>query len=86
MKATIRGQSGQAVTEAVLILVLLMGFTLLVANYFKNQEVLKRLIQGPFQHLAGMMQNGMWTPPDQGIVNHPNSHERHITVQGDPIQ
>jgi Na+/alanine symporter len=82
----LNNESGQAVTEAVMILVLLMGFTFLVANYFKSREVLKQLIQGPFQHLAGMMQNGVWAPPGAGATKHPSSHDRHITVQGDPIQ
>lgn len=86
MKTGIHGQGGQAVTEAVMILVLLMGFTFVVANYFKSQEVLKTLIQGPFQHLAGMMQNGVWAPPEVGAAKHPSSHDRHITVQGDPVQ
>lgn len=79
-------QSGQAVTEAVLILVLLFGFTFAVASYFRNEEVLRRLIQGPFAYMAGMLQNGVWAPPDKGAESHPSGHFRHVVIQGDPAK
>ncbi len=84
MKPSLVNQRGQAITEAVLILVMLMGFTLLTATFLKEQEVLKRLIQTPFQHLAGMLQNGIWAPPTASSISHPNAHYRHITIIGDP--
>ena len=82
-KAGLRGQAGQGVTEAILILVLLMGFTFLVGNYFKNQQVFRQLITGPWQHLAGMLQNGVWAPAATGAAFHPNSHGRHIVITGE---
>lgn len=83
MMPRLRSQKGQAVTEAILILVMMMGFTLLVARFLKNEEVLKKLVQSPFQHLAGLLQNGVWAPPPTSSLIHPNSHDRHITVQGE---
>jgi hypothetical protein len=79
-------QSGQAITEAILILVLLLGFTFTVANYFKGQELLKQLVTGPFASLAGVFQNGVWAPPDKGAASHPTNHSRHIGVEGEPVQ
>ncbi|MGE0526804.1 MAG: hypothetical protein AB7G93_19660 [Bdellovibrionales bacterium] len=76
-------QGGQMITEAVLILVLLFGFTFIVATYFRNEEVVRRLIQGPWQNLAGLLQNGVWAPPQAGAVHHPSGHYRHIVIQGE---
>jgi len=79
----IRSQRGQMMIEGVLIMVVLMGMTLLVARYFKDQELLKKLISGPWVSLAGLLQNGVWLPKDRGTLSHPNGHTRHITIQGE---
>ena len=79
----IASQRGQMMTEAVLILVVLMASTFLVARFFRDKEVLKQLISGPWVSLAGVLQNGVWLPRDKGTVSHPNGHTRHITIQGD---
>jgi len=71
------------ITEAVLILVMLFGITFMVANYFKDNEILKTMITGPWVHLAGMMQNGVWAPPQVGAAIHPNGHVRHIVISGE---
>jgi hypothetical protein len=71
------------ITEALLILTMLMLFTFMTANYFKKEELLKTLIQGPWQSLAGMIQNGVWGPPDKTSANHPNAHYRGIVIQGE---
>ncbi len=77
------GQGGQMITEAVLILVILMMVTFSVAAYFKNNEVVKTLVSGPWQNLAGMLQNGVWGPPNKTSIVHPNSDGRHITKDGE---
>lgn len=80
---SLRSQGGQMITEAILILVLLVSITFMVANFFKNQEVMKKLISGPWANLAGMIQNGVWAPVGPGSAVHPNSHNRHIAIQGE---
>ncbi len=80
---SLKSQGGQLITEAILIIVLLFGMTYLVANQFKNQELLKQLITGPWQSLAGMLQNGIWAPPKTGAVVHPNGHVRHMALAGE---
>lgn len=79
----LRNQAGQQVTEAVLIMVLFVAFTFTVAQFFRNQEVLRKLITGPWVNLAGMLQNGVWQPIKKGAVSHPNGHSRHISIQGE---
>lgn len=79
----LRSQKGQAITEAVLIIVLMFGFVTIVANYFKDEEILKKLISDPFANLSGMLQNGVWAPPDKGATLHPTVHFRHIVIDAD---
>lgn len=79
----IRNQRGQQVTEAILIMVVFIGFSTLVGRYFKDKEILKQLITGPWVNLAGMLQNGVWQPLERGAVSHPNGHGRHISIQGE---
>lgn len=76
-------QSGQQVVEAVLIMVVFMAFTVAVAQFFKGQEVLQKLVTGPWTNLAGMLQNGVWQPVQRGAISHPNGHSRHISIQGE---
>ncbi len=82
-KPNLSGQGGQMIVEAVLIIVMLVGFTFMVANYFKKNELLKQMISGPWQNLAGMLQNGVWAPPATGALIHPNAHNRGVVITGD---
>lgn len=77
-------QRGQAVTEAILIVIVLASVSLMASQYFKNNEVLKKLIKGPFTALSGLLQNGVWASPQQGAASHPTAHGRHIVIQGEP--
>lgn len=79
----LRNQSGQMILEAILIIVMLFAVTGIIASFFRKEEVVKRLISGPWTNLAGMMQNGVWKPAAEGAVSHPNAHGRHVVIQGD---
>jgi len=76
-------QSGQMVTEMILLIVILLGVSFGVARYFKSNEVLRTLVSGPWESLAGMLQNGNWGSPKRTNVIHPNAHGRHITLRGE---
>lgn len=82
MRPSLKSQRGQMVTEAILILVVFMAVTFAIAQFFKDQELLKKLISGPWQNMAGMLQNGSWGTPEATAESHPNSHVRHISIQG----
>lgn len=79
----LKSQRGQGITEAILIIVMLVGFTFATANYFKDQEVLKQIITGPWKTLSGMLQNGVWATPEAGAISHPNGHHRHVVIDGE---
>lgn len=79
----LRSQSGQLIVEAVLIIVLLVAITGMTIRMFKETEVFRQLVTGPWVSLAGMLQNGVWAPPKTGAAIHPNAHRRHIVISGE---
>jgi hypothetical protein len=83
---TLTNQRGQLIMEAVLIIVVLFGITFLVGRYFRSEEVLRQLVTGPWQNLAGMLQNGVWAPAGEGGRVHPNAHGRHLVIEGERVQ
>ena len=86
MTPSLRNQSGQLILEAILIIVALFAVTLLVGNYFKNEDLVKKIIQGPWKNLAGLIQNGVWQPVDTSGAAHPNGHGRHVVITGEMAQ
>lgn len=81
-----RSQGGQMIVEAVLIITVLLGVTMLTVKYFKDNELIKGLIHGPWLSMAGMLQNGVWGPPDVTNRSHPTGHFRHIIVEGENVK
>lgn len=76
-------QSGQITVEAVLVLTILLSTSFAGLQVFKNRGYLSKLVEGPWQYLAGMIENGMWSPPKQGRAKHPNHVTRHGSPTGD---
>lgn len=76
-------EKGQAVIEAVLLSIVLLGAVLLVSRYFQQEELIRRIVSGPWQNLSGMIQNGVWAPPRISMKMHPNLHIRHVSLKGD---
>ncbi|MBK7843959.1 MAG: hypothetical protein IPJ71_09715 [Bdellovibrionales bacterium] len=76
------GQKGQSVVEAVLLAIVLLGITMFVSNFFKKEELIRKIISGPWQNLAGMIQNGVWAQRSASMQVHPNVHRRHVSVKG----
>ena len=79
----LRGQAGQAITEAILLLVIFLGTTFMVVEFFKGQEVFASLIKKPWATFSGVLQNGVWATPKNGGPQHANSHMRHVTIKGE---
>jgi hypothetical protein len=75
-------EKGQSVIEAILLAVVLLGITMFVSNFFKKEELIKKIISGPWQNLAGMIQNGVWAQRSASMQVHPNVHKRHVSVKG----
>ncbi len=78
----LKTQSGQAIVEAILIMVVFFGITSLVASQFKDNELIKNLVSGPWVAISSMISNGSW----ETNVLHPNYHDRHVTHTGIPAK
>lgn len=83
MVRPIKNQKGQMIVEAILLMVIFFGVTMAVGKYFKSEEILAQLVSKPWKSLSGMLQNGVWSEPKQGGPSHPNTHIRHISLEGE---
>ena len=83
IKLKYRNQSGQAVVEAVILMIIFVGFLSFAVRQFQDQALLERLVQGPWLHLAGMIESGVWAEKNTARRLHPNHIGRHVTFEGD---
>ncbi len=83
MKTQLSSQSGQSVLEAVLILVIFFGLVTYISNELQQNEVVANLVSGPWDSLAGLIQNGAWGTPEATSSLHPSHNANHITLIGD---
>lgn len=78
-----KGQAGQMTTEMILILAALLLMTFLAASQFKDDELIKNFVNGPWRKLAGLLQNGSWSEPRTSMETHPTQHGRHSSLKGE---
>ncbi len=78
-----RNNHGQITVEAVLILAIFVSTTMAGTRLLKDKKILSSLVEAPWQHLSGMIENGVWGPPETGRGLHPNHITRHGSPQGD---
>src|SRR5690606_38187619 len=81
-----RADSGQASTELILILVVLVTAVLAVSTAFRNEEYFATLVSGPWRSLQGLIQNGTYGSPDDTMSRHPSRFERAASARGDNLQ
>ena len=82
----LKEQSGQMIVESVLIMTMLVGFAYLITSSLRGNEVVSRLVSGPWTNLAGIIQNGAWAPPQASMARHPSDFNNKISLKGDPPQ
>jgi hypothetical protein len=85
-KPTIRNQKGQSSVEMVLIITVLVAIAITVSEGFRKNELFAKLVSGPWQSLAGLIQNGVWGTPKDTYSQHPNQFERVNTVRGEVLK
>lgn len=86
MKLRRKSQRGQSAVEMILLLTLFAGIAMFAATQIKDNEWFTKLVQGPWQSLAGMIQNGVWAPPAASMKDHPVTISRHRTPDGDRLE
>ena len=78
---------GQMTVEIILIAVIVTGLALMIGKYFKANELIPDLIQGPWKNrFAGMIENGVWGSAEGTQNFHPNLLKRHSSLKGDAAQ
>jgi hypothetical protein len=78
-----RSERGQMVVEMILIMIVLLGIAALTTQTLKSSGFLNKMINAPWNQLAGMLQNGVWGPPSKTNKLHPNGYFRHISLEGE---
>jgi hypothetical protein len=78
---SLQNQSGQLVVEAVLLIAVIMGITMLTSAYIQRNEFANKLVAKPWKTLSGMIECGTWT--GCGPQSHPASTPRNLSLQPD---
>ena len=71
-------KKGQATLESMLLIVVLLGFTLFVFDFMKQEELMMEIVDGPAQYIKGMAQSGVWDKAQQAKAKHPSTFYRHV--------
>ncbi len=80
MKKVVKNNKGQTVVEAVLLIAVFVLVATTVSRQFRDNQLLARVISGPWDSLSGMIQNGVWSPPSESDVSHPGHLERRLST------
>jgi hypothetical protein len=75
----IREERGQVLIEMILMIALFLGVAYFISSQFRDNNLLAQVVEAPWKYLAGMMENGVWKPADEGRELHPNVIGRHQT-------
>jgi hypothetical protein len=73
----LQNQSGQLVVEAVLLLALLVGISMLVTSRLKRSNFAQNLVTSPWEKMSGMVECGNWGKCAAGF--HPSSINRIVS-------
>lgn len=61
------------------------SIALFVGREIRDRRFASTLVEGPWQPIRGMIENGVWKPPKDSIKAHPSFKARHATPQGDDV-
>lgn len=76
-----KNQRGQLTLEALLIMTVLLAGSMRVYKTLTSQEWAKKLVEGPWKPLQGMIEDGEWSASSK--ASHPNLLKRHGSKIGD---
>jgi hypothetical protein len=82
---TLKSERGQMTVEMVLLMIVALTIALMTSNFFKQKQVLKTLVGGPWAYIRTMNEYGVWLPNAQAAVAyHPNGMQRVGTPEPGP--
>jgi hypothetical protein len=80
MKKRRLNSQGQVLIEAVLLLTLVVGMWSVFSKYAKEKKWFDSMVNGPWQSMSGMIETGLWKPPQQSRPKHPNNFNRVVSL------
>ncbi len=82
-KSILSNQKGQIAVEYVLIAVIMTGLAIAAHRFVQSSNMLSNYVQNPWQQVAGMIENGVWSDARRARPNHPSKLYRHLSLQGE---
>ena len=80
-------QAGQMTMEMMLLMAVFLMVALAVHKQAISNAWVQELVEGPWAHLQGMIEDGVWIKVGEASKTwHPSLLSRKGTVNGDPIQ
>ena len=81
-----KNQKGQMTIEAVLIMTVMVSVLLFIRKGVERTNLLSHLVENPWSHIQGMIENAYWAPTEKSITKHPNLLGRHGSPRGEEPQ
>ncbi len=83
--AILGNQRGQLTIEAILIACIFSAIALSVTRFAKAEQLVSKVVEGPWLPLRGMIENGVWASGDKAKAQHPSMKTRHSSNEGEPV-
>ena len=80
MKILMNGR-GQIVIESVLLMVVMLSIFIASVNALRDGQFLAKLVERPWESVAGMIECGVWGTPATACKSLPNQKNRNISLQ-----
>ena len=71
--------------EAILIMAAMTSIALYIGREIRDRRMAATLVEGPWQPIRGMIEDGVWANPKEAKANHPSLKARHATAVGIPV-
>lgn len=82
----LRNSAGQMTIEAVLIMAVCTSIALFVIKTARNGRWAASLVEGPWQPIRGMIEDGVWENAGKSKLNHPANFKRHHSNLGSEVK
>ncbi|WP_413559313.1 hypothetical protein [Bdellovibrio sp. HCB209] len=78
-KSFAANNKGQFVIEAVLLMIVMVGIFIGSMNALRDSKFLSKIVTGPWERVAGMMESGVWVAAKDAQKQHPNQRDRSVS-------
>ena len=78
-----KNKKGQMTLEAVLIMTVMVSILTVISNKANEANLLTTLVQKPWSHIRGMIEDAYWDHPSKSKTKHPNLFSRRASARGD---